>query len=878
MEGNKLRLPIPKPPSLPNQTEPSSPDIPQSTSQWRLFDLLKISSTSKSQKPPQPQEKSEPDISVSNCVCCGTILSYPQESVKFKCSVCHTTNILLHYTAYYGIHGSDSIPHSISSKYVKKIIDMCSQGASDHDVEGNKSLHQIFEPLSDYLYKSFSNYHCVNLSFKVKRSSSKIHYSTSNINYEDVSSTFNLLTDLPTKRPLFSALQGILSLLKRIPSSLGDDARGYCFLLILLEIPFLAHALTHYESKETKRMIDVQEVKALSYDILKRILGIISNIQSLVVKNYITSWFSKYSSNAFVSKVDLINVYITFHLKKYFYIANNPNYRRRTSIPSSNKNVDPEYMENSMFKEEIEQMNLVSPTSLPLGALNFSRSKSTKSKDKNTKIKIFQYGNDWHLKTSSMVLQMFMQAYGIRDDGLQVSIFYNSLVDYVNIKMDFDSWISNKKFKEQKVGDTPEILTVIDYITGNQNSYSAAATFFFSKFPFLITLGNKISLLEYEGRRIMERKAEEAFINSLDKRVPIDVYFRVRVRRSHIMQDSLNCILSNPHNLKKSLKVQFIGEAGVDAGGLKKEWFLLLTRSILNSSTGMMVNIEDSNYHWFNLVPINSTDNYYLFGAILGLAVYNSTILDLNFPIAFYKMLMNIPLGFSDFQQLYPELSNNLFKLKKLNESELSSLDLTFEISIEDVFGKVLNRELIPKGRFVKVNVSNRDLYIEKYAKFHLMDAIKDQVDAFLKGFCTVTSGNALNLFAPEEIQLLLCGSEEGKLDLDILRSITKYVGWKTGSEGKHSDQVNWLWDYLNQLSYKQQKKFLSFVTGSDRIPATGIQNLNFTIKRAGSDCERLPSAHTCFNELELYSYSTKQKLYNKLTMAIEGSSGFGIK
>ncbi|WEJ95786.1 Putative E3 ubiquitin-protein ligase [Yamadazyma tenuis] len=769
------------------------------------------------------------------------------------------------------------VPHTISFRYVKRVAEKCLADAHDNQ---HKTLHEIFEPLSNYLYTAFQNYGCVNNSFKVKKSSSKIHYSTSNINYEDIQKVFDLLTKLPTKRPLYNALQGCSTLLRRIPVSFGEDARNYCFLLIMFQIPLLSHALTHYESKSNPpctRMIDSPEIKALCYDVIKRVLGILSNIKSVRVKNYITSWFSRYSSSDFVSKVDLINVYITFHMKKYFYIANNPEHRRKLSIPSPGNNVDEEYFQNSSFKEQIEQMNSGS-SPLPTGPLNFGRTKSKKSKDSTTKIRIYQYGNDWHLKTASIVLQSFLEAYNIRADSLHVSIFYNSLVDYVNLKMDFDSWISNKKFKDQKPGDNPELSVVIDYINGNQNSFASSATFFFSKYPFLITLGNKISILEYEAKRIMERKAEEAFINSLDRRVPLDVYFRVRVRRSHFVQDSLNCILANQQNLKKSLKVQFVGEAGIDAGGLRKEWFLLLTKAMLSPETGMLVNVEESNYHWFNLVPINNVDNYYLFGAVLGLAVYNSTILELNFPIAFYKMLLKIPLGFSDFEQLHPDLSRNLFKIKSLSDEELNMLDLSFEISIFDLFHNVVNRELVPDGKNIQVTSKNRDLYIEKYAKFRLTDGVAEQTDSLLKGFCSVTSGNGLSLFSPEEIQLLLCGNEEGKLDLEILRSVTKYLGWKDSEEAQNSQLINWLWEYLNELSYKEQKKFLSFVTGSDRIPATGIQNLNLTIKKAGSESERLPTAHTCFNELEIHRYATKEKLYEKLSMAIQGSSGFGIK
>lgn len=38
--------------------------------------------------------------------------------------------------------------------------------------------------------------------------------------------------------------------------------------------------------------------------------------------------------------------------------------------------------------------------------------------------------------------------------------------------------------------------------------------------------------------------------------------------------------------LKKKLRVTFVGEAGLDMGGLTKEWFLLLVRQIFHTDYG----------------------------------------------------------------------------------------------------------------------------------------------------------------------------------------------------------------------------------------------------------------------------------------------------
>lgn len=52
-----------------------------------------------------------------------------------------------------------------------------------------------------------------------------------------------------------------------------------------------------------------------------------------------------------------------------------------------------------------------------------------------------------------------------------------------------------------------------------------------------------------------------------------------------------------------------------------------------------------------------------------------------------------------------------------------------------------------------------------------------------------------------------------------------------------------------------------------------------FTIHKAYGGSEgKLPAAHTCFNQLDLPIYNTKEELYEKLLIAIkEGSEGFGF-
>ena len=57
-----------------------------------------------------------------------------------------------------------------------------------------------------------------------------------------------------------------------------------------------------------------------------------------------------------------------------------------------------------------------------------------------------------------------------------------------------------------------------------------------------------------------------------------------------MVQDALDEIArQRPNDLYKPLRVHFIGEDGIDAGGVKKEFFQLLVTELLCPDYGMLV-------------------------------------------------------------------------------------------------------------------------------------------------------------------------------------------------------------------------------------------------------------------------------------------------
>lgn len=89
---------------------------------------------------------------------------------------------------------------------------------------------------------------------------------------------------------------------------------------------------------------------------------------------------------------------------------------------------------------------------------------------------------------------------------------------------------------------------------------------------------------------------------------------------------------------KKPLKVIFENEEGVDAGGVTKDFFQTINRQLLDPSYGMFKYYEQSRLLWFNSDSYESSKEFELVGILLGIAIYNSVIIDINFPTVSFQV------------------------------------------------------------------------------------------------------------------------------------------------------------------------------------------------------------------------------------------------
>ncbi|GAA5922665.1 putative E3 ubiquitin-protein ligase HUL4 [Sporobolomyces koalae] len=481
------------------------------------------------------------------------------------------------------------------------------------------------------------------------------------------------------------------------------------------------------------------------------------------------------------------------------------------------------------------------------------------------------YSQSWQVLSGAKVSAVFLAA-ATKSREVDLSDFYVTAIDALGE----DEWI--RDFQEWESSHIDQSDDDSDYHT-----YAQATTerhFNFCQYPFLMSLGTKQRLFEFETQRQITDEAAAAFRTSNrilhEDNLPLLV---LNVRRNRLVEDSLHQISGNRENLRKSLRIKFHDEEGIDAGGLRKEWFLLLCRSLFSPTFGMFTSPDpDTNLSWFNPASTGMVEDedYWLLGAVIGLGCYHADTLDIPLPLVTYKKLLKEPGSgtLADLAQFQPALARGLQQLWDHDEDDVEQVYCRTFVGTYEAWGELVEVELCPGGKDRVVTRDNRKEYVSLVVDFILNGSISTQFEAFSNGFNEVCSGNALSLLRGQELELLVRGSDE-MIDVETLKSVTRYQGFY-----ENDPVIQNFWTVFACMSATRQKQLLSFITSSDRIPSTGLHSLHLQITCLGRmDSERLPVSRTCFNELQLWDYTGGTARLEKLiTMAMDESEGFGLR
>uniref|UniRef100_A0A671RTG0 HECT domain-containing protein n=1 Tax=Sinocyclocheilus anshuiensis TaxID=1608454 RepID=A0A671RTG0_9TELE len=375
-------------------------------------------------------------------------------------------------------------------------------------------------------------------------------------------------------------------------------------------------------------------------------------------------------------------------------------------------------------------------------------------------------------------------------------------------------------------------------------------------YPFILNAQAKTTVLQTDAELQMQMAVSGANLHNvfmlltMEPLLARNPFLVLHVRRNHLVSDALRELtVYNDVDLKKPLKVIFDGEEAVDAGGVTKEFFLLLLKELIDPIYGMFTQYSESNLLWFSDKCFVEHNWFHLIGIICGLAIYNSTVVDLHFPLVLYKKLLNILPTLDDLKELSPTEGRSLQQL------------LEYEGDVEETF--CLN--------FAVSHVKSRAFFVQAYLQYVFSDAVQEQYSAFSSGFLKVCGGEILSLFQPSELMAMVVGNNNYNWE-----EMEKNASYKGEFSASHPT-VKMFWEVFHEFPLEKKKQFLLFLTGSDRIPIHGMASLRIVIQSTAAEEHYLPVAHTCYNMLDMPCYQTKETLRHRLTQAVEQYEGFSL-
>ncbi|CAB3256415.1 unnamed protein product [Arctia plantaginis] len=394
--------------------------------------------------------------------------------------------------------------------------------------------------------------------------------------------------------------------------------------------------------------------------------------------------------------------------------------------------------------------------------------------------------------------------------------------------------------------------------------------------PFVVPFSTRV--LIFQGLLTREKRDHWYEMANFNEGPSINI----SVRRTHLYEDAFDKLRPENHpDLKLKLRVQLVNqagaeEAGVDGGGLFREFLSELLKSAFDPNRGLFrLTIDNMLYPnpGVHLLYDDFPMHYYFIGRMLGKALYENLLVEL--PLAEFFLGKLCGCGEADVHALAsldPALHRGLLLLRAHNRLDVPDLGLDFTI-LTDELGEQRIEELKPGGANIPVTAENRIEYIHLVADYKLNKQIRSQCNAFKSGLTSVVSAEWLRMFSCRELQLLISGAEV-PIDLDDLKRHTQYAG---GFSITHPT-VQCFWKVLQNFTDDQRRQLLKFVTSCSRPPLLGFKDLHppFCIQSAGAS-DRLPSSSTCMNLLKLPEFHSEEQLAEKLLYAIQSGAGFEL-
>jgi len=151
-----------------------------------------------------------------------------------------------------------------------------------------------------------------------------------------------------------------------------------------------------------------------------------------------------------------------------------------------------------------------------------------------------------------------------------------------------------------------------------------------------------------------------------------------------------------------------------------------------------------------------------------------------------------------------------------------------------------------------------------------------NQIKAVARGLVAIVPPQLLWILNWSELEMLICGTPE--IDIELLKRHTEYSGM-----AKEDPRIAFFWKCLESYSNDERRRFIKFAWGQKRIPSSdrewnekGARLLLKASTKSGNPDMLLPTADTCFFNVELPKYSSFEVMKHQLDIALSSDWGLG--
>lgn len=360
------------------------------------------------------------------------------------------------------------------------------------------------------------------------------------------------------------------------------------------------------------------------------------------------------------------------------------------------------------------------------------------------------------------------------------------------------------------------------------------------------------------------------FRDKMNNLINEDEGIYITVKRSNILETSYKEI--GYENMLDDCKrdkwfgdfdITFEDEEGVDAGGLKREWFTKLIQSFFNQEDGDPLFVPTGNEYCYQ--PNTKFDDnlqYFKFaGLVIARAIVEGLCIEQHFSLPFIKLILHRNVCFNDMQNYNVSMFNSFESILNTDIDNDPYSEYYFEATKVDSDG-METVQLVKGGENIRVTNENKKKYVHLMTQYYLKESIKSQLEAFSEGFDLIIKHQDARIFTSSEFELVICGVPKINVD-DLKKNFIYEDGYN-----ENTPVVVLFFQAISKWSQENLAKLLLFFTGTSKLPADGKTKEKLILGNGG-ERDNYPVAHTCSNKIDLPEYETEEELNEKFMLAI---------